>query len=61
MNIGKEANTSKIDKKGVTLLNEKLIECDDIECHFNAEDKIPNTDGYFIIRKRRKGENVRKR
>lgn len=58
MNIGKEGNTSKIDKKGVTLLTNKLMECDDIECHFNAEDKIPNTDGYFIISKKRKGENV---
>lgn len=58
MNIGIETNTSKIDKKGVALLYRKLTECKNIECYFNAEDKIPNTDGYFIISKRRKGENV---
>ncbi len=49
MNIASEAHTEKIDKRGVAILTGKLNENDYFECHFNSGEKIPNSDGYFII------------
>ncbi|MFA7127266.1 MAG: DUF4365 domain-containing protein [Bacilli bacterium] len=50
MNIGTEGKTSKIDKKGVALLAQTLNSNDNFECHFKDEDKVPNSDGFFVIK-----------
>jgi len=49
MNIACESHSTKIEKRGINILREMLNTSDFFECHFNEEDKIPNSDGYFII------------
>ena len=49
MNIGVDHNSSYIDDNGVSILSQCLQATKKIKCHFSANDKTPNTDGYFVL------------
>ncbi len=52
VNLGKHYTTSFVESDGVSILKRKLEQNRTIKCFFSANDKTPNTDGFFELSKK---------
>lgn len=49
MNLGKESKSSFIESQGISILKRKIEKGQLIKARFAESDRIPNTDGFFVV------------